>query len=171
MFTDRETKIETLLLHYQDAIETLDRSGDMAYSGAPGSVCLLMGELWRHPSYQELERTLKRFSSAKPVLWWDVRERYITNTARTVLACPRCDAITEVAAKHFKEREDGTRTVSLKHKHGGEPVFFVLRSIPVLSRAIRPENVEAGVRWIAKSFKGDVFVPDPILGRERSAAA
>jgi hypothetical protein len=167
--TPREERVRTLLEWYKDAVETMQRSGDESYGGAPGSVCLLMGDLWHHPSYRELERTLRRFQGAEPTLWWNVRERYITNTARTVLACPRCEGVTEIASKHFKETEKG-RTVTLRHKHDGEHVFFVLRTVPVLSKAIRPEAVEAGIRWISTAMRGDVFVPDQILNREPTAA-
>jgi hypothetical protein len=165
--TPREERVRTLLEWYKDAVETMQRSGDESYGGAPGSVCLLMGDLWHHPSYRELDRTLRRFQAAEPVLWWNVRERFITNTARTVLACPRCpDAIVEIAAKHF----DGNGAVTLRHKHDGDQIFFVRKTVPVLSKAIRGDAVEAGIRWVAAGMRGDVFVPDQILNKEKAAA-
>lgn len=164
--TAREERVKVLLEWYKDAVETMQRSGDEAYGGAPGSVCLLMGDLWHHPSYRELERALKVFRSAEPILWWNVRERYVTNTSRTVLACPRCEALVEVAAKHF----DGNGAVTLRHKHDGDQVFFVRKAVPVLSQAIRPEMVGAGVQWLSREMRGDVFVPDQILNREKAAA-
>jgi hypothetical protein len=164
--TPREERVRILLDWYKDALETMQRSGDDAYGGAPGSVCLLMSDLWWHPSYRDLERALGQFRSAEPTLWWNVRERFITNTARTVLACPRCDGIVEVAAKHF----DNNGAVTLRHKHDGDLVFFVRKTVPVLSKAIRPEAVVAGIRWISTAMRGDVFVPDQILNKEKAAA-
>ena len=163
--TAREERVKVLLEWYKDALETMQRSGDEAYGGAPGSVCLLMGDLWHHPSYRDLERTLKEFRSAEPILWWNVRERYITNTSRTVLACPRCETHVEVAAKHF----NGNGDVTLKHKHD-EQVFFVRKVVPVLSKAINNDLVRAGIQWISREMRGDVFVPDQILNREKRAA-
>lgn len=168
---EREETITTLLEWYKDAVETMNRSGDMAYGGRPGSVCLLMGDLWWHRSYKELDRVLREFQSAEPNLWWHVRERYITNTERTVLMCPVCDAISEVASRHFNYNEEkGTRTVKLKHKHGGQSVFFVLKTVPVLSKAIRPEDVAAGISWIAEHFTGKLVMPDLRLDRSTAAA-
>jgi hypothetical protein len=164
--TPREERVRTLLEWYKDALETMQRSGDDAYGGAPGSVCLLMGDLWWHPSFRELDRVLREFRGEQPRLWRSVRERFITNTARTVLACPRCPGIVEIAAKHF----DGNGAVTLRHKHDGDQVFFVRKTVPVLSAAIRSDDVDAGIRWISRAMRGDVFVPDQILNREKSAA-
>lgn len=170
--TAREERIRVLLDWYKDALETMDRSGDLSYGGAPGSVCLLMSDMWRHPSYVELERVLREFRSAKPYLWWHVRERFITNTPRTVLRCPypACGEVKEVAAKHFVNREDGTRHVTLNHRHAGSNVFFVLALEPVLSKAIDDGLVDDGIRWVAAAFRGEPFVPKEIMNQEKAAA-
>src|SRR5687768_10947527 len=92
--TAREERVRTLLEWYKDALEEAnDRDGNLAYTGRPGSVCLLMGQLWWHPTYREFNRALDEFKRAEPELWWNVRERYVTNTSRTALVCPDCDAI------------------------------------------------------------------------------
>jgi hypothetical protein len=39
-----------------------------------------------------------------------------------------------------------------------------------LSKAIRGDAVEAGIRWVAAGMRGDVFVPDQILNKEKEAA-
>jgi hypothetical protein len=72
--------------------------------------------------------------------------------------------LSEVAAKHFDENGN----VRLKHRHDG-PVFFVRRTVPVVNAAVNDGVVLDGVRWLAKRFRGEPFIPNELLGREKAA--
>jgi hypothetical protein len=160
--TDREQKIETLLAWWTDVLEGWQEGG----RGQDEFGIKMMGRAWNHPSYRELHRCLVALRDEENRTYWHVRERYQA-ARRTVLVCPKCDAIENVAARHFKYTEDG-RHVTLKHKHG-DPVFFVLKSVPSVNAAVREDVVEDGVRWIAARFQGEPFIPDELLAKEKAA--
>ncbi len=160
----KEDKIEQLLSWYVDVLEGWQELG----RGADGFGLKMMSRAWNTRTYQELNRCLLALRDEDCRTYWHVRERWLTGGWRTVLACPSCGAVENVAAKHFVEGLKG-RHVVLKHKHAGESVFFVLRSVPHVSAAVRPEVVTAGVRWLADRFVGEPFIPLELLGKERAA--
>lgn len=181
--TAREETIHTLLTWYTAALEGWQEAG----RGAGDLGAKMMSRAWNSPSYQELYRCLIRLRDEENRLYWHIRERFMSGN-RTVLACPyvdgrgrECGQTTEVAAKHFSDREDG-RHVTLKHKHDGGSVFFVLRSVPSVSAAVRPEMVLAGIRWLGREFgrtgRGyadedysmEPFVPAALVDKEKRAA-
>lgn len=157
--TAREQKIELLLTWYMDVLEGWQEMG----RGADGMGVKLMGRAWNHPTYQELQRCLIRLRDEENATYWHVRETFQA-ARRTVLACPRCFAVSEVAAKHF----DANGAVKIRHKHP-DVVFFVRKTVPAVNAAVRPEVVRDGIRWIASAFAGEPFVPDELLAKERAA--
>ena len=162
--TAREETIQTLLSWWVDVLDGWTENG----RGNADLGVKMMSRAYNHPSYRELERCLIALRDEENATYWHLRETY-QSPRRTVLACPRCGAVEEIAAKHFVYKQRGGRDVKLKHKHGGEAVFFALKSIPHISAAVNPDIVTAGVRWIAARFRGEPFIPDELLARERAA--
>ena len=156
-FTDKEQKIETLLSWWMDVLEGWKENG----RGSDDFGLKMMSRAWNSRAYRELHRCLLALRDENNRVYWHVRERYQAGK-RTVLACPRCDKVSEVAAKHFAVKR-GVRHVTLKHKHAGDTVFFVLRSVPAVSAAVDDAVVAEGVRWLAARFDGEVFIPADLL--------
>jgi hypothetical protein len=157
--TKREEVIRTLLEWYIDVLE-----GDSM--GGVGSYDLgvkLLSRAYNHPSYRELERCLRALRDEDNKTYWHVRETYQASR-RTVLACPKCGDVCEIAGKWF----DTNGNVRKRHKHG-DVVFFVRKTVPSVNAAVRPDVVLDGVRWIAKRFHGEPFVPDELLAKEKAA--
>lgn len=159
----RESKILTLLSLYVDVEYGWQEGGKGAGEFGKEMLC----RMYKHPSFVELRRVLPALRDERNAVYWHVREAFQA-PSRSVLMCPRCKATEPIASKHFKYTHDG-RHVTLKHKHGGESVFFVLDSVPAVSAAVRPEVVLDGVRWISVRFRGEPFIPDELLAKERAA--
>jgi hypothetical protein len=157
--TPREERIQLLLEWWTDVLEGWQEGG----RGGDELGVRMMGRAWNHPSYRELERCLIALRDEENATYWHVREQYQAHR-RMVLQCPRCLAVSEVAAKHF----DDHGNVRLRHKHDG-PVFFVRKAMLVVNHAVRPDVVLAGVRWIGREFRLEPFIPDELLGKEKAA--
>lgn len=156
-FTDKELKIEVLLSWWMDVLEGWQEAG----RGSGDLGLKMMSRAWNSRAYRELHRCLIALRDENNPVYWHVSQRYQA-AKRTVLACPRCEKVSEVAAKHFAVKR-GVRHVTLKHKHGGETVFFALKAVPVVSAAVDPAIVAEGVRWLAARFEGEVFIPNDLL--------
>jgi hypothetical protein len=164
--TDREQVIETLLTWYTAVEEGWQKFG--AGSGDLG--IKMMSAAWNSRSYKELRRCLILMRDTENKTYWHIRERFQAGK-RTVLKCPSCGMIENVAAKHFTYRQRGGRSVTLKHKHGRDVVFFDLATIPVVNHAVRPEVVADGIRWIAREFTFEPSIPVSLLDPEEKKKA
>jgi hypothetical protein len=157
--TPREERIELLLTWYVDVVEGWREGG----FGSDEFGIKMMGRCWNHPSYRELHRCLIALRDEENGTYWHVRERFQA-PRRTVLACPKCGDACEIAGKWFDERGN----VSRKHTHG-DVVFWVRKTVPAVSAAVRDDVVLRGVRWIADRFAGEPFIPDELLAKEKAA--
>lgn len=161
--TAREQTIETLLSWYPDVLH-----GDISGGAASGELGIkLMSRAWNSRTYQELHRCLLALRDEDNRTYWHVRSQYLAGVRKTVFACPKeaCDKWCEVAARHL----DKHGNVKRQCKHGGSAVFWVRKTVPVVSEAVRPEMVEGGIRWLARRFRGEPYVPADLLAKERAA--
>jgi hypothetical protein len=157
--TPREERIRTLLDWWVDVLEGWQELG----RGADGLGVKMMSRAWNSPSYKELHRCLILMRDENNRVYWHVRENYQA-PRRTVLACPKCGDACEIAGKWFDKNGNVTR----RHKHG-DIVFFVRKTVPTVNAAVRDDVVLDGVRWIASRFRGEPFVPDELLAKEKAA--
>ena len=152
--TARETVVE-LLRTYQDVTCPLDSVGDWIGSG-PGSR-MHYRDPYGHPyyegSYRALEEILQHMRAGGGLdgderyglqkLYWAVAESFI-----------RCER--RMVERQVQRKAKNHRTVTVTERY----------TEPVANRAVRPEEREAGIDWIALEFgrrNVSPFLPKAVL--------
>jgi hypothetical protein len=137
--------LSALLDTYQDALDAVQRNGDIR-GGGNESVVLLMSNLWHEGSYAELERGLKDMRANSPVLYWNVAETYTRAPTKLTTGCPVCKQ--ETTQRH-------------RHKDGAtfKKVAPQRISIRVVSKAVRPVLVQDGITWLERWFEARGVTP------------
>jgi hypothetical protein len=150
----RRDKILTLLEHYQDVVNGLfhTRSGE----GVPG-----MCRAWKHVSYRQLERLVRRMHTAEPVLWWNLTEMYARSQFRRVAVCPRCETRARTAKQPVRYLP--ASYLGKSHKHEPRAVDYQPRIMRDFNKAVRPELVELAIAWLDKNWRGDPSLPPDLL--------
>lgn len=128
--TVRETVLE-LLRTYQEITCTLNGAADWL-GGATGSRTLYR-DFQKNPyfigSYRALESILVAMRDTEPALYWAVAETYVRAPTRII----------EVKQTR-KAKNNKTVTETIR------------KAVPVVSKAVRPEDLSAGVDWLAAEF-------------------
>lgn len=140
--TRREEILVEMLRHFNECEDPARLNGEPG----SGDRTPLMAPEWNR-SYRELERCIRLMRDEVPWLWWDVRERFLACEVRTIEVRvkngkPRLPAHCEVAAGAV---EVGAKSVRVR--------------VRAWSPLVRPERVEAGVRWLSGRFRGEPFLP------------
>ena len=150
-------KIAEMLRRYEEARETLN--GPSGVRGDGGDVCL-MPVTW-NASYRELERCLQRMRESREslvrcsdgekrsprALWWHVTERFLRPELRHMRVPvrggkPRIPAHAELHAGAVEVGEKWARVI-----------------VCVWSPAVSEVAVDAGLEWLADSFRGEPYMP------------
>jgi hypothetical protein len=150
--------ILTLLEWWKDVTESWNDGAGAGDFGQP-----MLNPALNHPSYRELERLRIIMRVEEPVLYWNLRERYLVSVTRNADVCPVC----------HKAGIEATEGLPHRHKLEGrlrkvEPVRAV---VTVVSKAVRPELVDLAVGWLADNFRGEPFVPDGIDEKKQEKVA
>ena len=133
--------VRELLRSYQEVTCTLNSAGDWIGGKAGSRV------LWREPhgkhadpyykgSYRDLETILLALRDEKPVEYWAVAETYI-----------RCER--RMIEYQVRRKAKNNKTVTVTER----------KTVPVVSKAVRPDELEAGIVWIAAEFKRRGIIP------------
>lgn len=139
----RQERIRVLLLHLADC-----RAG-LWDARADGGGLPLMCSVWRHPSYQRLERLLPELRRAEPRAWKALHATYEQPQFRRRAVCPRCDGV---------ERPEH---VGRTHRHGRKVVTLAPRM--VRQYPVAQADVERGVAWLDSAWgSGGAFVPEEL---------
>lgn len=143
--------ILVLLAHLQDT-----RAGLWdARSGGDGLP--VMCSVWRHPSFQQLERLLPQLRRAEPTAWRAVHALYEQPSFRRRASCPRCGAVAPPGR------------VGQVHRHGQRAVPLQPRMVRVPRYPVAEADAIRAVAWLEGHWAGGVFIPDEL--RDGAAVA
>lgn len=145
----RRERIVLLLENYIHVVNGLrDKQGD-------GVHLPLMCRPWNKPrlGYPELERLRLRMRLETPTLYWHLRERYLTQHERLILAC--ADARCTMTWASWTD-------VSF-HQHGRRVVAVVPRVVRIVSPLIDDDEVEHAITWLDERWREPgPFLPDEL---------
>jgi hypothetical protein len=109
-----------------------------------------MCSVWRHPSFQQLERLLPQLRRAEPTAWRAVHALYEQPSFRRRAWCPRCGKVAP------------PDRVGQVHRHGHRTVPLQPRMVRVPRYPVAEADAIRAVAWLEGHWAGGVFIPDEL---------